>query len=82
MFIPDSRVCEKFHHRLPVQNRIVMYVSKINIFGLKMMVKSGLGKIILKSLHAQSYFSYFIGIFVQNYKFSNKNDILCAYSCL
>ena len=32
------------------------YVPKINIFGLKMMVKSGLGKIILKFLHVQNYF--------------------------
>ena len=32
------------------------YVSEINIFGLKMMVKSGLEKIFLKSLHAQSLF--------------------------
>ena len=31
------------------------YVSKINIFGLKMMVKSGLEKTILKFLHAQNY---------------------------
>ena len=28
------------------------YVPKINIFGLKMMVKSGLEKIFLKFLHA------------------------------
>ena len=32
------------------------YVSKINIFGLKMMVKSGLEKIFLKFLHAQGAF--------------------------
>ena len=32
------------------------YVSKINIFGLKPMVKRGLEKIFLKSLHAQSLF--------------------------
>ena len=32
------------------------YVSKINIFGLKMMVKIGLEKIILKFLHAQRFF--------------------------
>ena len=32
------------------------YVSKINIFGLKMMVKSGLEKIFLKFLHAQGPF--------------------------
>ena len=29
------------------------YVSKINIFGLKMMIKSGLEKIFLKFLHTQ-----------------------------
>ena len=32
------------------------YVSKINIFGLKMMVKSGLEKTFLKFLHAQAIF--------------------------
>jgi hypothetical protein len=32
------------------------YVPKINIFGLKMMVKSGLEKIFLKFLHAQGLF--------------------------
>ena len=32
------------------------YVSKINIFGLRMIVKSGLEKIFLKSLHAQTLF--------------------------
>ena len=32
------------------------YVHKINVFGLKMMVKSGLEKIILKFLHAQAIF--------------------------
>ena len=32
------------------------YVTKINIFGLKMIVKSGLEKIFLKPLHAQSLF--------------------------
>ena len=32
------------------------YVSKINIFGLEMMVESGLEKIFVKSLHAQSLF--------------------------
>ena len=34
------------------------YVSKINIFGLKMMVKSGLENYFLKFLHAQNYFFY------------------------
>ena len=32
------------------------YVHKMDIFGLKMMVKSGLEKIFLKFLHAQSPF--------------------------
>ena len=32
------------------------YVSKINTFGLNMMVKSGLEKIFLKFLHAQAIF--------------------------
>ena len=32
------------------------YVHKINIFGLKMMAKSGLEKIFLKFLHAGDYF--------------------------
>ena len=32
------------------------YVSEINIFGLKMMVKSGLEKIFLKSLYEQGLF--------------------------
>ena len=35
------------------------YVSKINIFGLNMMVKSGLEKIFLKFLHAQGLFQVF-----------------------
>ena len=42
---------EKFNHRLRAQN-----VSKTNIFGLKMMVKSGLEKKKIKFLHAQSLF--------------------------
>ena len=32
------------------------YASKINIFGLNMMVKSGLEKIFLKFLHAEAIF--------------------------
>ena len=49
------------------------------IFGLKMMMKSGLEKIFLKSQDAKSLFQK-IFIFIewwivaQNYKFSNKND--------
>jgi hypothetical protein len=34
----------------------IEYVTKNNIFGLKMMMKSGLEKIILKFLHAQAIF--------------------------
>jgi hypothetical protein len=33
-----------------------MYVTRNNIFGLKMTMKSGLEKIILKFLHAQAIF--------------------------
>ena len=35
-------------------------VSKITIFGLKMIVKSGLEKIFLKLFHAEAIFFYFI----------------------
>ena len=49
------------------------YVSKINIFGLKMMVKSGLEKIFLKFLHAGDYLPL-LHKSVQNHKFSNKNN--------
>ena len=47
-----------------------------------MMVKSGLEKIILKFFHAQNYFFYLIEkrSFDQKYKFSNKNDMVCAWS--
>jgi hypothetical protein len=34
----------------------IEYVYKINIFGLKMMAKSGLEKIFLKFLHAEDIF--------------------------
>mgnify|MGYP001443297352 CR=1 FL=1 len=52
-------------------------VSKNTIFGLKMMVKSGLEKIFLKFLHAGDYFSL-LHKSVQNHKFSNKNNHLPA----
>ena len=32
------------------------YVPKINMFGLKILVKSGLDKIVLKFLHAKAFF--------------------------
>ena len=47
-------------------------VSKNTIFGLKMMVKSGLEKILLKFLHGGDYFPL-LHTSAQNHKFSNKN---------
>ena len=51
-------------------------VSKNTIFGLKMMVKSGLGKIFLKFLHALTM-SFLLLNFDQKYEFSKKNNIVC-----
>ena len=53
-------------------------VPKNPIFGLKMMVKSGLEKVFLKFLHAGDYFSL-LHKSVQNDKFSNKNNYLPAW---
>ena len=53
-------------------------VSKNIIFGLKMMVKSGLEKIFLKFLHAGDYFPL-LHKSAQNHKFSNKNNYLPAW---
>ena len=53
-------------------------VSKNTIFGLKMMVKSGLEKIFLKFLHAGDYF-HLLHKSAQNHKFSNKNNYLPAW---
>ena len=50
-------------------------VSKNTIFGLKMMVKSGLDKIILKFLHVGDYFPI-LHKSAQNHKFSNINNYL------
>ena len=50
-------------------------VSKNTIFGLKMMVKSGLEKIFFKFLHAGDYFPL-LHKSAQNHKFSNKNYYL------
>ena len=52
--------------------------SKNTIFGLKMMVKSGLEKIFLKFLHAEHYFPL-LHKSAQNHKFSNKNNYLPAW---
>ena len=48
------------------------YVYKINIFGLKMMVKSGLEKIFMKSLHAQSLFRKIFFYFIEKGGFLHK----------
>ena len=49
-------------------------VSKNAIFGLKMIVKSGLEKIFLKFLYAGDYFPL-LHKSAQNHKFSNKNNL-------
>ena len=51
------------------------YVSKITIFSLKMMVKSGLEKILLKFLHVRDNFPL-LHKSDQNHKFSNENIFL------
>ena len=53
-------------------------VSQNTIFGLKMMVKSGLEKIFLKFLHAEDYF-LLLHKSALNHKFSNKNNYLPAW---
>ena len=54
-------------------------VSKNTIFGLKMMVKSGIEKIFLKFLHAGDYFPL-LNKSAQDHKFSNKNNYFPAWS--
>ena len=53
-------------------------VSIITMFGLKMMVKSGLVKTFLKFLHAGDYFPL-LHKSAQNHKFSYKNNYLSAW---
>ena len=56
------------------------YVCKIDSFGLQMMLKSDLEKLFLNCLHTQNLFHLIYGrIFALNYKFSNKNDLVCAW---
>ena len=52
------------------------YGRDLSISDLKMMVKSGLGKIFLKFLHALTV-SFLLLNFNQKYKFSNENDMVC-----
>ena len=49
-----------------------------SISGLKMMMKSGLGKIFLKFLHALTM-SFLLLNFYQKYKFSNKDNKVSAW---
>ena len=53
-------------------------VSKNTIFGLKMMVKSGLETIFLKFLHAEDYI-LLLHNNTQNHKLSNKNNYLSTW---
>ena len=53
-------------------------VSKNAIFGLKIMVKSGLEKIFVKFFHAGDYF-LLLHKSAQNNKFSNENNYLPAW---
>ena len=54
------------------------YGWDFSISGLKMMMKSVLGKIFLKFLHALSM-SFLLLNFARNYKFSNKNNMVSAW---
>ena len=54
------------------------YGRNFSIFGLKMMVKSGLEKIFLKFLHAGDYFPL-LQKSAQNHKSSNKDNHLPAW---
>ena len=54
------------------------YGWNFSISGLKMMMKSGLGKIFLKFLHALTM-SFLLLNFDQKYKFSNKNNMVSAW---
>merc|ERR1739846_184714 len=54
------------------------YGWNFSISGLKMMMKSCLGKIFLKFLHALTM-SFLLLNFDQKYKFSNKNNMVSAW---
>ena len=60
------------------------YISKINIFGWKMTVKSGKEKIFWNSSMREpfSFHSFYLierRTFAQNYKFINTNDLVCPW---
>ena len=52
--------------------------TPFSISGLKMIMKSGLGKIFMKFLHALTM-SFLLLNFDQKYKFSNKNNMVNAW---
>jgi hypothetical protein len=54
------------------------YGWNFSISGLKMIMKSGLGKIFLKFLHALTM-SFLLLNFDQKYKFSNENNMVSAW---
>ena len=68
-------VYDKLNSDIPGQNGIW---AKFNISDLKMMMKSGLGKIFLKFLHALTM-PFLLLNFDQKYKFSNKNNKVSAW---
>ena len=62
----------------------IEYVTNNNIFGLKMMMKSGLEKNIWNSSMLKPFSIKWIYLiekrsFYQKYKFSNKNDMVCTW---
>ena len=54
------------------------YGCNFSISGLKMMMKSGLGKIFLKILHALTMLFLLLNLYFWS-KFSNKNDMVSAW---
>ena len=54
------------------------YGGNFSISGLRMMMKSGLGKLFLKFLHALTM-SFLLLNFDQKYKFSSKNNTVSAW---
>ena len=69
---------------LNVKNMIICYPVKMeygwnfSISGLNIMIKSGLGKIFLKFLHALTMLFLLLNLYFWS-KFSNKNDMVSAW---
>ena len=62
----------------PVSPVKMEYGWNFSIFGLKMMMKSGVGKIFLKFLHALTMLFLLLNLYFWS-KFSNKNDMVSAW---